>query len=454
MSDTLCDCRLNIAGQADTRSLATIVRDVVGPLGPDATDEAKVLALYHWIREHLFVYPCVPSDLYADFNSALNVINWWGYGLCGTHAKVLGLLASHLLGWGNTRLIGMGEREPGSWKAEVNGPRAFVWSLRQQGFQPYGGQGHTSMEVRWDGQWHFLDVMVGFYRRDAKGRIVSIDELLNNPDLVNTPVDDPEGNMPYGPEPEIFFASKVGFHAIEYNAWPGRPRPLNLRPGERFVFLGERIPGAYYVHPEIRRRFGSDQLAPGPRGHLPDRPIPHWGNGEHVAGFTLRPDSGDPFWCPETGDWHVEVELPWPIVQIHWKMDEGCSGFLEHEPSTGDQIRPIDAVGRVWQPETARPATRYRIICRSPGRTQPMRLSLRTVVQLNPLVVPRLQTGENRVTLACDGDGPALSARFVYQLDGDPHSVDIHGTGEHTIPVASGDLKPITTILTHEEPAD
>jgi len=442
--NTLRDCRITMDGQVDTSSIASIVRDVTAPLGSDAGDEAKVLALFRWARNHLFAFPASPGDLHEDFNKALQIINWYGYGLCGTQAKVLGMLAAHLLGHENVRLIGMREREPGSWRMEERGPRAFIWSKPgwARDIRPFGGQGHTSLEIRWDGRWHFLDMLVGLYRRDPSGRIVGIDEIIADPNLVTTPVGDRDGDMPYGPEPEIFTESTVTYREIHCNTWPGRPLPLNLRPGERFTWLAERIPGAYYLHAKRRQRYGSHILAaPGPRGHAPDRPVPYWGNGEHRYDVTLRPDASDPHWCPESADWHVSVELPYPVIRIHWEMAEGGTGFLHHRPTTGDEIIPITAVGSAYQPECRGVACGYWIIVRAPDRTGPTRLSLRTIVQLNPAVTPKVGPGRNVVRLSAEGDG-LLAARLDYRVGDEATSADLTGLGEHTLTLP--DIEAIT----------
>ena len=94
-------CKLTIDDQVDTSTVVSIVRDVLAALPASAGTETRVLALYHWVREALFVYPCSPDDLCEDFNKALQLVNWWGYGLCGTQSKVFGILVAHLSA-GNT----------------------------------------------------------------------------------------------------------------------------------------------------------------------------------------------------------------------------------------------------------------------------------------------------------------------------------------------------------------
>jgi len=453
---TLRSCKLTVDGQADAASVAGIVRDVLAALPADADDERKVLALYHWLREKLFVYPSSPDDLHEDCNKATQLINWWGYGLCGTQSKVFAMLLKYAIGFENVRLIGMREREVGSWRMRERGYRAFYWSGQARDNQSHTPDGHCSLEVYWDGAWHLLDVMVGFYRRRADGVIASLDELLADPSIVDTPTGDPEADMPFGDEREIFTDSAVNWRSVPMNFWAGEELPLALRPGESFTWLAEPVPGAYYLHPRIRARFGSDALAPGPRGHRPDRPQRRYGNGEHRWRVSLRPDPSDPFWCAETADWHLPVELPYPIIAIEWRMDEGGEGFLLFEPSGEDRIQPIQAIGRQFTREDRRPARHYTLIVRSPGRLtearpRPITVDLRTLVQLNPAATPRLRAGGNTLRLHGDGDGQ-LCARVRYRVGDAEREQELRGVGAHEV-ACDGEPEAQELRLANEEQA-
>jgi hypothetical protein len=434
---SLLACKLTIDNQVDTSTVATIVRDVLARLPTQADTETRVLALYHWVRETLFVYPSCPDDLCDDFNKALQQINWWGCGLCGTQSKVFGMLVAHALGREHVRLVGTQERVVGDWKMQQRGYLAFKWSGLARDNQPDTPDGHCTLEILFDGAWHLLDVMVGFYRRHANGTIASLQDLLAEPTLAAQAVGDPEGDMPFGDEREIFTDSTITFSSVTFNAWPGEPLPLILRPGESFTWLAEPIEGAYYLHPEVRQRFGNQVLAPGPRGHRPDRAPRRYGNGEHRWAVTLQPSTEDRYWCAETGDWHLGVELPYPIVAIEWSMLEGGTGFLLPNTGYDDRLLSIQATGHRSTPEDQPPGRAYRIIVRSPGRGTdagpgPLRLELKTTVQLNPQVVPGLRQGLNRVRL--QGPEP-VRASFRYHTADEWHEASCVGAGAHDVVV-------------------
>lgn len=439
MAQGLQGSRLTIDDQVDTSTVASIVGDVLSQLPSQADTEARVLALYHWVRETLFVFPSCPDDLCEDFNKALQQINWWGYGLCGTQSKVFGMLVAHALGRENVRLLGTHERATGDWKMRERGFRAFKWSGLALDNEPDTPDGHTTLEIFWDGAWHLLDVMVGFYRRRRDGTIASLQDMLDDAAISADPVGDPEGDMPFGDEREIFTISSVSFRSVTYNAWPGEGLPLTLRPGESFTWLAEPIEGAYYLHPKIRQRFSSDALAPGPQGHRPDRSPRRYGNGEHRWVVTLQPSVDDPFWCPETGDWHLPVELPYPILSIEWRLAAGGAGFLLPHAGYDDRLLPIQDTGQQSTPTDQPPGRRYLIILRSPERAtetgpRPLAVELKSVVQLNPRVVPRLRRGSNRIRL----HGPAaddLQARFCYRNGDEWHEVRCIGVGPHDVSV-------------------
>jgi hypothetical protein len=440
----LTDCRATIDGQADASSVPRLVRDVVAGLPADASVEQKILALYRYVRHHLFAYLGTMDDAIEVLNKAVYTLNWWGFGLCGRQAKTLGLLAAELLGHENVRIVGMREKRVGAWRVGEDGrPYAFHWTMFTAEHKPDEPCGHTSLELRWDGRWHFLDVMVGFYRRDEQGRIVSIQEIADRPDLADRPVGDPDGDMPYGPEPEIFTQSDIVSYHPGMTSWPGELPPLNLRPGESFAFLAEPIPGEFLVHPKMRARFSREAVERGPREGRRGAPPATYGSGRHEYRLRLAPEDGCPAWCRHTGDWHVPVSLPYPITSIQWQMTpvtepgaapaepgRECSGFLHFPPLTGDELLSIPAAGdRRADPESPIGLS-YKLVVRAPGRRGAVDLALRTIVIQNPLVVPRLGPGRNTIRLHAEGDG-RLIARFAWRAGHGEEELVLAGAGPH-----------------------
>jgi len=183
----------------------------------------------------------------------------------------------------------------------------------------------------------------------------------------------------------------------------------------------------------MRAMFNDDVSAGGPREARPNAPAARYGNAEHVYQVELGP--GDRLWCPETGDWHVPVSLPYPITSIHWEISPGGSGYLCYPPSTADEIMPIAASGSLRPGPDARMGLEYRVVVRAAELGQPARLRLRTIVQHNPLVRPRLLAGRNVVRLSAGGEGQ-LAARLQWQADGQRRAVELSGVGEHEVIVA------------------
>lgn len=433
----LTGCKLTVDGQVDASSVESVVRDVVGLLPSDSSTEERVLALYRYVRRHLFAYLGTIDDAIEPLNKAILTLNWWGFGLCGRMAKTLGMLAAELLGWENVRIVGLRERRKGDWRVGEEGrPYAFRWTSLSCTIGPEEPWGHTSLEVRWDGAWHFLDAMVGFYRRDDAGRIVSLQEIVDRPELVDRPVDDPEGDMPYGPEAEIFTRCTPIVHEPGMNAWAGELPSLDLRPGESFTFLADPIPGEFIVHPQMRARFLPEAVEGGPREGRRNAPQATYGNGLHEYQVSLVADDACPYWCRHSADWRVPVELPYPITSLAWEMTAPggapCTGFLHYPPHTHDTLLAVAAAGSCRAGPEALVGRSYSIIVRAPGRRGPADLRLRTVTQHNPLVVPRLRPGPNVVRLCSQGTG-RLTARLSLEAPGRSVEACLEGAGVHHV---------------------
>ncbi|MGQ9661877.1 MAG: hypothetical protein ACUVWX_05990 [Kiritimatiellia bacterium] len=446
-------CRATIDGQVDASSVTTIVRDVINQLPENASVEDKVLALYRYVRRHLFAYLSTMDDTFETLNKAVYTLNWWGFGLCGRQSKTLGMLAAELLGRENVRLVGMRERWPGAWRVGEEGrPYAFHWTRYATDHKPGTPHGHTSLEIRWDDSWHFLDVMVGFYRRDASGRIVSIREIADRPELVAQPVGDPEGDMPYGPEPEIFTQSGLTFHEPGLNTWPGELSPLNLRPGESFTFLYRPLPGEFVVHPRMRKLFREEALKDGPREGRRNAPPATYANAEHRYRVKLEPSNECPYWCAPTGDWHIPVTLPYPITSIRWRMVSlnssttlPCSGFLHYPPSTGDELMPVAASGSYRPGPDDAIGTSYKFIVRAPARKGCVELDLITCLQHNPLVCHRLKPGLNVVRLHAEGTDH-LVAIFSVKVAGQERKIRLEGVGSHEVTLPPEDEVEVESV--------
>ena len=137
----------------DTSSIKAIVESVTR--GAKTNDE-KAIALYNFdvLMNYHRNYPTEPNGV-----EALKQFNVYGWSLCGGLHSGLGSLY-----------------------------RAMGWEWR---FVGWSNPGHTTIEAKYDGQWHYLDTFLKFYvwKKDPNapgGRtIASQEDIKKNPSLVN-----------------------------------------------------------------------------------------------------------------------------------------------------------------------------------------------------------------------------------------------------------------------------
>ena len=122
----------------DTRSAKTIVRSLIKD---GMSEEAKALAIFHWLRRALF-HSGPEEPLRHDFN---NMISIFGYGSCYMQTHPL----SHLF-------------------------QQLGWPCRD-----WLHDGHHMIEVHYDGAWHCFDPHMTFYvyNRAKPRSIASVAEL-------------------------------------------------------------------------------------------------------------------------------------------------------------------------------------------------------------------------------------------------------------------------------------
>lgn len=135
----------------DPTSLEQIVQQVFGRSKARSNDE-KAIALYEYLHQTIFhwAYPTEPAPQTVG---PLKVINVYGWSLCGGQHTVLKALY-----------------ETAGWPC-----RYVSWS----------SPAHTTIEVHYDGRWHYFDVFLKcyFWSKD-KSHVVSQEELATDPTLV------------------------------------------------------------------------------------------------------------------------------------------------------------------------------------------------------------------------------------------------------------------------------
>ncbi len=150
---------------ADASSLKSIVESVTR--GAKTNDE-KAIALYNFdvLCNYHRAYPSEPSGV-----EALKQFNVYGWSLCGGLHSGLGALY-----------------------------RAMGWEWR---FVGWSNPGHTTIEAKYDGQWHYLDTFLKFYvwKKDPRapgGRtIAGQEDIKKNPALVKDLVFDKSRKVYY-----------------------------------------------------------------------------------------------------------------------------------------------------------------------------------------------------------------------------------------------------------------
>ncbi len=144
-------CTLTTDRTVDCSSLERIVADVIRLSGAKSNDE-KGIALYGYLHQVLFhsAYAC---EKRPQTVGPLKVINVYGWGLCGGEHTVMKALF-----------------ETAGWQVRYRG-----WS----------DPGHTTVEARYDGRWHYFDVFLKayFWSRD-RATIAGQDDIIADPLIV------------------------------------------------------------------------------------------------------------------------------------------------------------------------------------------------------------------------------------------------------------------------------
>ena len=116
------------------------------------TNDEKAIAIYNFcqLTHYHRAYPSEPGGV-----PALKVINCYGWSLCG----------------------GLHSMESALWK-EAGWEHRFV-----------GWDGHTTVEAKYDGRWHYLDIFLKFYAWEPDGKggrtIASQDDLTIHSDQLS-----------------------------------------------------------------------------------------------------------------------------------------------------------------------------------------------------------------------------------------------------------------------------
>lgn len=380
----------------DTSSLDTIVRDVVRLSGARTHDE-KAIAIYTWLHHTIF-HCAYPVEQAPQSVGPLKVINVYGWGLCGGQHTVLKALF------------------------ETAG-----WPVRYRGWD-----GHTTIEVQYDGRWHYFDVFLKCYywTRDRKA-VAGQDDINADPGIVLEAVR--EGRVPAdsylccGDTPEGVVqgcrTSRPHPVARPENGWAsvtGRDR--NYRPSLRLPagavlqleWKGESgqvaAPGRSQHSCGIRDFAGDRVLGPilehyGPRRHSNGRFVyaPDFSRRADVADIELSGAEarGGKLASASSGSAVFRLPLPYPYVTARVEADFAGQGSLSLSTDGGRTWSAVEG-----EDVSALVRQKYEVWIRAEFSGALSRFRFEAVVQHNRSARPCLFAGVNTATLSADGGLP------------------------------------------------
>ena len=413
--------RLNAEGQPDTWTLEGMVQSVTAEL---KTDRDKALALHEFGMAHQ-IHFVGPQEEHSYVSDALKVLSVYGYSLCGINSSAMSALYN---------LAGMKAR------------RRFI-------------TGHVVPEIFFDGSWNYIDTDMFGYVIKADGSLASVDELLENPDLLDHKVR-PDPFFPFDGA-ENMKKAFIGAAGLKDCHPYGLSHilSLNLRTGEK-VTCYYRPQNRYYVHPAQMQKRLSPQWTrywiEGPVRHgslaWTDEPPAAYGNAlfeyqpdllspeflaenpENSGIVTLR-ESGKPQLVAagsgESAQLVLEVSTPWVIAGLmndptnFEDNSEGAtvSGWFWRDQEEDENSIEVSADGgRTWKSVwmnsrlgavpfrvdvTTLVEGRYSYLLkfrwtdstgsRSVGLSD---LKVESWTELSPMALPHLEQGSNKLTVS------------------------------------------------------
>ena len=421
----------------DTTSLESIVRDVTTEAGAKTNDE-KAVAIYEWLHRAIF-HQAYPTENAPQSVGPLKLLNVYGWGLCGGQHTVLKALY-----------------ETAGWECRYVG-----WS----------NPGHTTIEVKYDGKWHYLDVFLKcyFWSKD-KGHIVSQEEIAADASLVMDAVKDgraapshlccgdgPEGIISGVKSRKIAGDSK-GWASVTWRDEGYSPK-LRLPCGSslRLEWKGEdkawAVSGGAPKHTCGMKDFRNDPvLGPvfehyGPRawangtfGYQPDFSQP-----ADVADITLTDAKAAAGALTAMGGKGVAIfRMPLPYAWVSADVKAVFDGEGALSISTDN--------GKTWKPCAAGDISklvkqRYDVCIRAEFSKTLSSFAINAVVEHNRGVLPYLRPGANSLTASTEAAIPAgasATVKFAWQEANAPAKrPQFNGTG-----VTYGEEKSISRELT------
>lgn len=399
------DFKVTASHCVDTTSLESIVRDVTAQAGAKTNDQ-KAVAIYDWLHHAIF-HQAYPTENAPQSVGPLKVLNVYGWGLCGGQHTVLKALY-----------------ETAGWECRYVG-----WS----------DPGHTTVEVKYDGKWHYFDVFLKcyFWSKD-RSHIVSQEEIAADASLVMDAVKDGRAapsHLCCGDTPEgIISGVKSRKIAGDSKGWAsvtwrdeGYSPKLRLPCGStlRLEWKGEdkawAVSGGAPKHSCGTKDFRNDPvLGPvfehyGPRswanGSFTYRP--DFSQGPDVADISLVEAKASGGVLTATGGKGVAIfRLPLPYAWVSAEVQATFDGEGTLSISTDN--------GKSWKPCAAGDVSKlvkqqYDVCFRAEFAKALRSFAVAAVVEHNRGVLPYLKSGANRLTASAETPPPAgASARVTF----------------------------------------
>jgi hypothetical protein len=391
----------------DATSLESIVKQVCERAGAKTNDE-KAIAIYEYLHNTVFHW-AYPTENAPQSVGPLKVLNAYGWGLCGGQHTVLKALY-----------------ETAGWECRY-----------------VGWPGHTTIEVKYDGKWHYFDVFLKcYYWTKDKSHVASQEEIAKDPSIVldadkegraarqNLCCGDAAADVVKGCQARKTVGDSKGWASVTWRDQNYSPL-LRLPSGSALRLDWKSETGAFAVkgkapqHSCGNKDFRGDSVLGPIVEHYGPR---NWSNGEFIFApdFTKPADVADielkgaqakdgKLVASGSGSAVFKLALPYPYVSARLDAKfEGGDGKLALSSDSG----------KTWQPTAAGDISglvkqHYDVWLKADFTGALTKLRLDGVVEHNRGALPYLMTGKNKVTVSVDkGELPknaVLVVTYGYQ---------------------------------------
>jgi hypothetical protein len=385
-----------------------IVKQVIERSGAKTNDE-KAIAIYEYLHGAIFHW-AYPTEKAPQSVGPLKVINAYGWGLCGGQHTVLKALY-----------------ETAGWECRY-----------------VGWPGHTTIEVKYDGRWHYFDVFLKcYYWSKDKSHVASQEEIAADPSIVLDAVTDGRAarqNLCCGDAPQDVVegckkrnvvGDSKGWAAVtwrdqNYSPLLNLPTGASLRLDWKAEPNGFAVDGKAPQHSCGLKDIRSDSvLGPiaehyGPRNWSDGVFVyaPDFFQGATIADLELKSveaKDGKLLATKGTGTAIFKLPLPYPYVSA--KLEAAFDGG-------NGEISVSADVGKTWKPASAGDISalvkqKYHVWLKVEFSGALTKLRLESVVEHNRGALPYLVNGKNKVTVVLDkGQLPkdcCLLVTYCYQ---------------------------------------